>query len=139
MVPFLRSYHICWSHITSTTHRRPTTVSHDHCYYEAANSDAAGVVAIETGSSSPEVSQSSPETKMSEVKDNRRCLFCSVEGDASCMVSWPHPLTTPLPKSMVQYAYTSAYTSAFCNFYRLGVPEQALSGIPLTVGDCCGR
>ena len=24
--------------------------------------------------------------------------------------------------------------SAFCNFYRLGVPEQALGGIPLSFG-----
>ena len=89
------SMEISVSIITFTIHhRRPPAVSHDHCYCESAKPHTAGVFAMETGSSSPE-----SETKRSEVKDNRRCLFCSVEGDAPCMVSWPHPPTTPFLKS----------------------------------------
>ena len=49
-------------------------------------------------------------------------------------------LGIPLAAGRVTYTPSSqGYTphlggSAFCNFYRLGVPEQALGGIPLGFG-----
>ena len=37
-----------------------------------------------------------------------------------------------LPSLVLKARYPGG--SAFCNFYRLGVPEQALGGIPLSFG-----
>ena len=41
-----------------------------------------------TGAGGEERSQSV--VKGDEVKDNRKCLLCPVEGDAECMVRWLH-------------------------------------------------
>ena len=42
------------------------------------------------------------------------------------------PTCTCLPPLVLKARHLSA--SVFCNFYRLGVPEQALGGIPLSFG-----
>jgi hypothetical protein len=69
---------------------RPPIVSHDHCYTSATQEGTAGVVAMETGSATPTgvggEERSKSVVEGDEVKDNRKCLLCPVEGDAGCMV-----------------------------------------------------
>ena len=78
-------FHPFYMHLYYTSHS-PTLVVHDHCYV----SDDHMTVAMETDSSL--TNQTSPKTKSSEVNDTRKCLFCSVEGDAPHTVSsWSHP------------------------------------------------
>ena len=51
------------------------------------------------------------------------------------MASWDPPLDPPLKElfNLPSLALKARHLggSAFCNFYRLGVPEQALCAIPL--------
>jgi len=63
---------------------RPPLLVHDHCY--ASGVQRRGDVlqdSLQPGS----VSQGECAPEHSPVKDGRRCVLCTLEGDAECMVS----------------------------------------------------